>query len=108
MAATPTEEPLADSVDRLLDGWRAARPELDMSPVGVVARLGRVRQHVDAELEALFAQHGISGPGFAVLVTLSRLAEPDGVPQRRLMQELRLTSGTVSVRMDRLAERGLV
>lgn len=102
------QKPLADSIDRLLGGWQAVRPDLDMAPVGVITRLARVRAHIDAELEALFAQHGISGPGFAVIVTLSRLDEPEGVPQRRLMEELGLSSGTVSVRMDRLAEQGLV
>ncbi|MBJ7454927.1 MAG: MarR family transcriptional regulator [Thermoleophilia bacterium] len=97
-----------DSVDQLLAAWEAARPDLDFAPVAVVSRLGRVRAHVDREVEALFARHGISGPGFAVLVTLTRLQEPGGVPQRRLMDELGLTSGTVSVRIDRLVADGLV
>lgn len=97
-----------DSVDQLLAAWEAARPDLDFAPVAVVSRLGRVRSHIDREVEALFARHGISGPGFAVLVTLTRLQEPGGVPQRRLMEELGLTSGTVSVRIDRLVADGLV
>jgi DNA-binding MarR family transcriptional regulator len=97
-----------DSVDRLLADWARVRPELDFSPVAVIARLTRVRGHVDAELERLFAEHGLTGPSFGVLVTLARLNEPDGVSQRRLMDELGLTSGTMSVRVDRLVERGLV
>ena len=100
--------PLTDSVDRLIADWGAARPDLDVTPIGVVTRLARVRAHIDAELEALFAQHGIGGPSFAVLATLARLDQPTGVPQRRLMDELGLTSGTISVRVDRLVEAGLV
>ncbi len=76
--------------------------------MAVVARLGRARAHIDAALEAVFAEHGLSAPGFAVLVTLARLDRPAGVPQRTLMDELGLTSGTISVRMDRLEEQGLV
>jgi DNA-binding MarR family transcriptional regulator len=79
-----------------------------MSPVAVIARLSRLRRIIDSELEATFAEHRLNGSDFAALVTLRRLDEPAGVSQRRLMQELRLTSGTVSVRVERLAERGLV
>lgn len=113
--ATPAPDPLSDhrcvprdSVDALVGGWRGVRPDLDVSPVEVVSRLGRVRTHIDREVEELFAGHGISGPVFAVLVTLARLQEGEGVPQRRLMEELGLTSGTVSVRIDRLVADGLV
>ena len=97
-----------DSVDALLSSWAARRPELDFSPVGVVARLARIRGHVDAELDRVFAAHGLGAATFAVLVTLARVDDGDGVSQRRLMDELGLTSGTISVRMDRLVEEGLV
>ena len=41
-------------------------------------------------------------------MTLARVDDGGGVSQRRLMDELGLTSGTVSVRMDRLVSQGLV
>jgi len=97
-----------DSVDALLDSWRERRPDLDFSPVAVVSRLGRVRAHIDAELDELFAAHGLTAPSFAVLVTLARVDDGAGVSQRRLIDELGLTSGTISVRMDRLVSQGLV
>jgi len=97
-----------DSVDRLIASWQRVRPDLDILPVGIVARLARVRGYIDVELERLFSRYQLGGPDFSVLVTLARLKEPGGVPQRRLMDELGLTSGTVSVRIDRLAELGLV
>jgi DNA-binding MarR family transcriptional regulator len=95
-------------VDRLLASWAAARPDLALSPVAVIARLDRLRRIIDSELEAMFAEHGLNGADFAALVTLRRLDQPGGVSQRRLMRELNLSSGTVSVRVERLAERGLV
>lgn len=97
-----------DSVDRLLAGWAATRPDLDLSPVAVIARLDRLRRIIDAELAATFAEYGIDGPDFAALVTLRRLDQPGGVTQRQLMRELNLSSGTVSTRVERLAGRGLV
>lgn len=97
-----------DSVDGLIADWGRVRPDLDVGPLAIISRLERLRGHLDAELERVFESHGLSGPSFAVLVSLARLNEPGGVSQRRLMDELGLTSGTVSVRMDRLVDQGLV
>jgi DNA-binding MarR family transcriptional regulator len=96
-------------VDALLASWAEARPDLDMTPVAVVSRLSLVRSYFDDELAAVYARFGLTAPDFAVLVTLARL-EHEGakVSQRRLAEELGLTSGTVSVRVDRLAAEGLV
>ena len=97
-----------DSVDALLASWHEQRPELDFSPVAVVSRLGRVRGHIDRELQDVFAAHGLGPASFGALVTLVRIGDAGGVSQRRLMDELGLTSGTISVRIDRLVEAGLV
>jgi DNA-binding MarR family transcriptional regulator len=98
-----------DSVDALLTSWKEQRPDLDMTPVAVVSRLARVRDFIDEQLAAVFGNFGLTAPSFAVLVTLARLErESAGVSQRRLADELRLTPGTVSVRIDRLVEEGLV
>jgi DNA-binding MarR family transcriptional regulator len=97
-----------DSVDALLDSWASRRDDLDFTPVGIVARLDRVRGHVDRELDRVFAEHHLTRPNFEVLVTLARLEDEGGVTQRQLMEALGLTSGTVSVRIDRLVELALV
>jgi DNA-binding MarR family transcriptional regulator len=97
-----------DSVDALVEDWRAKRPDLDFEPLQVISRLGRLRSHIDAELARVFGAHGLGAATFGVLVTLARLDEAGGVSQRRLMDELGLTSGTISVRMDRLVAEGLV
>jgi len=97
-----------DSVDALLASWRQRRSDLDFGPVAVVARLARIRAHIDAELDGVFTAYGLTAPSFGVLVTLARVDDGGGVSQRRLMDELGLTSGTISVRMDRLVAQGLV
>lgn len=109
---TPREpmpgERAEDSVDRLLASWGKTRPDLDLSPVAVVARLNRLTRTINAELETTFSEHGLNAAEFYSLVTLRRLDEPEGVSQRRLMRALNLSSGTISTRVDRLVERGLV
>jgi len=97
---------MRDSVDKVIDGWRELRPDLDASPIGVVARLRRVRSHFDQELDAFFAEDGLTLADFEVLTTLTRLGGASS--QRRLMDALGLTSGTVSVRIDRPVAAGLV
>jgi DNA-binding MarR family transcriptional regulator len=98
----------SDSVDVLLASWARQRPDLDMSPIGIVSRLGRVRDYLDAQLAVVYGNYGLTPPDFAVLVTLARLEVASGVSQRRLADELGLTAGTVSVRVDHLVEQGLV
>jgi DNA-binding MarR family transcriptional regulator len=95
-------------VDALTASWAERRPDLDFTPVSVIARLRRVRAHLDRALDEVFASYGLGAATFGVLVTLARIGDGAGVSQRRLMDELGLTSGTVSVRMDRLVEEGLV
>ncbi len=97
-----------DSVDILQESWRQNYPDLDAESLGIVARLARVRSHIDAELQTLVQAHGLGPANLAVLVTLARISGEHGVSQRRLMAELGLTSGTISVRMDRLVDEGLV
>ena len=97
-----------DDVDRVLVDWAGQRPDLDFTPVGVVTRLSRVRTHLDAELARVFASFGLTSADFLVIVTLRRAGKPYRMPQARLMDALGLTSGTVSVRLDRLEKNGIV
>lgn len=104
----PACPPARDSVDALLLDWHRERPDLDFTPVGVVTRLARVRTRLDAELSALYARYGLTGADFTVIVALRRVGKPYAMPQARLMDALGLTSGTVSVRLDRLERNGIV
>jgi DNA-binding MarR family transcriptional regulator len=97
-----------DSVGQLLADWAHERPDLDFSPVGIINRLSRVRTHIDSALLRVFREFDLTSPDFRVIVTLRRAGTPYELPQARLMTQLALTSGTISVRVDRLAKRGIV
>jgi DNA-binding MarR family transcriptional regulator len=97
-----------DSVDAVLESWAGQRPDLDVSPVAVVGRLGRVVGHLDEQVGAVLGTFGVTAPSFSVLATLQRLCPCGPVSQRLLADELGLTPGTVSVRIDRLVDDGLV
>jgi DNA-binding MarR family transcriptional regulator len=104
----PAVQSAWDSVDRLLDDWAHERPDLDFTPVGVINRLGRVRTHLERHLAEVFAGHDLTAADFHVLVNLRRSGAPYCMPQARLMDALGLTSGTVSLRLDRLVKAGTV
>jgi DNA-binding MarR family transcriptional regulator len=104
----PASREAWDSVDHVLADWARERPDLDFTPVGVVTRLARVRGYLDAAVAAVFAGFGLTAADFLVIVTLRRSGPPYRMPQARLMDALGLTSGTVSVRLDRLERRGIV
>ena len=97
-----------DYVDRLLEDWARQQLDLDFTPVAVVARLARVRAHLDTALKEVFARYQLSAADFVAIVSLRRAGAPYHLPQAQLMVRLGLTSGTVSVRVDRLARRGIV
>jgi DNA-binding MarR family transcriptional regulator len=100
--------PARDGVDAILEDWAVERPDLDFSPVGVITRLTRLRALFDAALLRVFARYGLSAADFQVIITLRRAGRPYRLAQSRLMTQLSLTSGTVSVRLERLAKAGIV
>jgi DNA-binding MarR family transcriptional regulator len=100
----PASRSAWDSVDYLLDDWARERPDLDFTPVGIVNRLGRVRSQLERRLAEVFAEHDLTAADFLVLVNLRRAGAPYCMPQARLMDALGLTSGTVSLRLDRLVK----
>jgi DNA-binding MarR family transcriptional regulator len=96
-----------DSVDALLESWARTRPDLRFEPVAVITRLARIRRHIDRELEPVFERFGLGPSTFEALVTLMRVAGDSGVSQKRLADEVGVTPGTMSVRVDRLVAEGL-
>ena len=76
--------------------------------MGIVNRLGRVRRQLERRLAEVFAEHDLTAADFLVVVNLRRAGEPYCMPQARLMDALGLTSGTVSLRLDRLVKAGTV
>src|SRR6202453_4239037 len=97
-----------DHVDRVVQQWKAERPDYDLAPVEIIGRAGRIMEHVDRAQEAKFEEFGISRASFDVLVALRRNGKPYRLTQRELMRSLFRTSGSMSLRVDALQAQGLV
>ncbi|RLU83976.1 MarR family transcriptional regulator [Streptomyces griseocarneus] len=99
---------MADQVDRIRAQWAAQRPDLDVSPMGVIGRIQRLSRLVDAEIRRTFAKHGLDTASFDVLATLRRSDPPHRLTPAELMRSSMVTSGAITQRLDRLQARGLV
>jgi DNA-binding MarR family transcriptional regulator len=100
--------PLSDEVDDLVAAWRAERPDLDVQPLQVLSRISRLARHLDRARRSAFAAHGLESWEFDVLSALRRQGPPYQLSPGALLHATLVTSGTMTNRIDRLAEAGLV
>lgn len=99
---------MRDETDGLLAAWQRERPDLDVAPLAVLSRVTRLARHLDRERRAAFAEHGVEGFEFDVLAALRRAGPPYELSPGQLLRETLVGSGTMTNRLDRLEERGLV
>ncbi len=99
---------LRDEVDELVAGWHAERPDLDVEPLQVLSRVSRLARHLDRARTAAFAAHGLQTWEFDVLSALRRQGPPYQLSPGALLRATLVTSGTMTNRIDRLADAGLV
>ncbi len=99
---------MQDEVDRILAAWRTEAPELDTEPLEILSRVSRLSRHLDLARRAAFARHGLEVWEFDVLAALRREGPPYELSPGELVHQTLSTSGTMTNRVDRLAERGLV
>ena len=97
-----------DHVHLVLEQWRREAPELDRSPMGVVGRISRLAQLLQAELEPVFAAAGLNGGEFDVLAALRRSGRSYRLTPTELSRALMVTSGGMTKRLASLERRGLI
>ena len=110
-AATGTSAagfPVTDEVDDLVAGWQAERPDLNVEPLQVLSRISRLARHLDRARRAAFAAHGLESWEFDVLSALRRQGAPYQLSPGALLRATLVTSGTMTNRIGRLADAGLV
>jgi DNA-binding MarR family transcriptional regulator len=99
---------LSDEVDDLVIQWQAQRPDLDVGPLQVLSRVTRLARHLDIARRSAFASHGLEAWEFDVLSALRRVGPPFQLTPGALLRATLVTSGTMTNRIDRLTEDGLV
>ena len=97
-----------DVIDRMIAAWRAARPDLDPSPLELVGRVIVLAQHLERSVEAALERHHLTLGQFDILATLRRNGPKGGLTPTQLLESVMLSSGGMTARLDRLAAAGLV
>jgi DNA-binding MarR family transcriptional regulator len=97
-----------DHVDHLLEQWHEAMPDLDPSPMAVVARVSRLGRIFNRRVEELYARYGLNQSQFGVLAALRRAGPPYCLSPTELYNSLLVTSGAMTNRLERLAASGYI
>lgn len=104
-AARPADQ---DAVAKVVADWARERPELDTSPLEVLARLHRSFLRYSTGLTESVERHGLSVAGFDVLTALRRSGEPYRLTAGQLADSGLVSSAGVTLRIDRLEKDGLI
>lgn len=97
-----------DRVDVIQEQWRRERPDVDVTPQGVIGRLHRLAAALTRELERVYAAHGLAEIDFDILATLRHTGKPYALRPAELSRMTMVTTGGISKRLDRLEDAGLV
>ena len=106
MAQTPAQSP--DEVDRIMAAWQRERPDLDVRPLAILSRVTRLARHLDLARRGAFAGNRLEPWEFDVLSALRRAGSPYELSPGKLLTQTLVTSGTMTNRIDRLEDHGLV
>ncbi|MEU6674208.1 MarR family transcriptional regulator [Streptomyces sp. NPDC046925] len=97
-----------DRVARIQADWRRERPDVDVTPQGVIGRLHRLADQLTEELCLVYGRYGLSEGEFDVLCALRRAGEPFERAPGELAAYTMVTTGAMTKRIDRLERAGLV
>lgn len=105
MTAEPRD---GDHVAWVMSRWAEERPDLDVTPQAVIARLHRVGNALTEALVDVYAEFGLGEGEFDVLATLRRSGKPYALSPGELSASTMVSSGATSKRVDRCIEQGWV
>lgn len=97
-----------DTVDKLLSQWRAERPDLDVSALGVAIRIEMLAKLMRRDTARNLARVGLKPWEYDVLSALRRQGDPYQLPANELARASLLTAGAMTTRIDQLEHRQLV
>lgn len=97
-----------DHVARIQAEWARERPDVDVSPQGVIGRLHRLAGLLTEQLCLVYRRYGLNEGEFDVLAALRRAGYPFERAPGELATFTMVTTGAMTKRIDRLERSGLV
>jgi DNA-binding MarR family transcriptional regulator len=102
------DEPETDHLDAQLDVWTREIPSLDRLTEGIVERIHKLARYFNHSMEGTLAETGLAARTYRVLGRLRYQGPPYRLSAGQLAEEMGLSSGAMTNRLDRLEEAGLV
>src|SRR6185295_6974492 len=97
-----------DALDDWLDIWEREIPSLDRTTEGIVERIGNLHKDLDRSMEETLATYGLDRRSFHLLGRLRSYGPPYRRSPGQLAGDMRLSSGAMTNRLDRMEEAGLI
>jgi DNA-binding MarR family transcriptional regulator len=98
----------SDHVDHVRAEWRLARPDIDTSPIAVVARVGRLAAYFDQAINTIMGRYGLTRSTWDILASLRRQPPPHQLSPTELYRALMRSSGWMTNRLHELERAGLI
>src|SRR5438094_1986216 len=97
-----------DHIDRFLARLEAVGlPDIDLEVEGMVDRIGSINKRVKKGMETILAEHDLTWPEWHVMSRLRLHADRRSSPGE-LAEDLEISSGAMTSRLDRLEHQGFV
>lgn len=91
----------------MIERWERERPDLDASPLAIIARLTRLARAIDEDAAPVLREFNLSGVEFQLLAAIRTAPDRRAAPHS-LLQPLMVTSGGLTNRIDRLESAGWI
>ena len=97
-----------DHIDRFLARLESVgHPDIDLEVEGIVDRIGSINKRVRKGMETILAEHDLTWPEWHVMSRLRLHADRRSSPGE-LADDLEISSGAMTSRIDRLERQGYV
>jgi len=107
-AARPASSDEPDVLDANLDVWVREIPSLDRLTEGVVERIQKLARYFNETMDSTLAETGLAGRTYWTLGRLRYQGPPYRLSAGELAEDLGLSSGAMTNRLDRLEQAGLI
>ena len=97
-----------DELDAMLELWAREIPGLDPETEGIVERIQHLSKAFDRSLDETLAESGLDLRSFHVLTKLRSVGPPYRRSAGQLAERMRLSSGAMTNRLDRMEAAGLI
>jgi len=96
------------NLEKIRKQWSAEIPDLDTSGMALIGRLQIMHKHMSSVMSDTFRQFGLTDAGFDVLATLRRSGQPYRLTPKQLLEQMLITSGSMTSRLRLLEKKGWI